>query len=413
MISLKKNSNPNTPCVFELPASKSISNRALILQAFFPQLTINGLSEANDTKVLQKNLHKISVASNETIIIDVEDAGTAFRFLLGYCSIRPGDYILKGTSRLHERPIAPLVEALQALGAEIDYIDQPGYAPLRIKGKPIKGGKIQLDASVSSQFVTALLMIGTFMEEGLVVVLQNKIVSDSYIDMTVKLMEQLGLMVIHQGSLYAVPPAQEVGKMLLNIERDWSSASYAYACMAGMKQGEIFLPRISLPSLQGDAIIAAWATLFGIETKTTEQGIVLSYHQKEMQQSLHFDCLSHPDLVPTMLTISALMNVEASFSGLDTLILKETNRIEALQQEWKKFGYSFEQHSNGYYFKKLMDTPEREICVTCYADHRMAMSFAPMAFVQEIQIESKSVVQKSFPSFWEQLIPLGIQISNI
>ncbi len=413
MILITRNNNLNKEVNIDLPASKSISNRLLILQAFEESIKVYNLSTANDTKILHNALSQINSNTANELIIDVEDAGTAFRFLLGYCALQNGTYIIQGSKRLSERPIKPLVEALIQLGAGIEYMDKIGFAPLKIRGRKMMGGCIELDASISSQFISSLLLIGWKFENGLTLELKNKIVSNEYIKMTISLLQKAKIEVVQESNTISIAPNQKLHSFQLEVEKDWSAASYFYALMLGFKTGSITFKGLTQSSIQGDKAISEMASLFGIKTMYQEESTTIHYEPIDKKESLIFDCINCPDLAQTLMVMCCIIGRNACFKGLHTLPNKETNRIVALEKELKKLGFMLKAQGNEYSLEREKDIIADTISVTTYQDHRMAMSFSAMATKFNIEIEEPDVVHKSFPDFWNQLANLGFKIKNI
>ncbi|MDR1122103.1 MAG: 3-phosphoshikimate 1-carboxyvinyltransferase [Dysgonamonadaceae bacterium] len=390
----------------QLPASKSISNRALIINALCKNAgTIENLSDADDTRVMLQAL------TTDQNIIDVEAAGTSMRFLTAYFASQPGERIITGTARMKNRPIALLVNALRQIGADIDYVEKEGYPPLRIKGKTLEGGQITLDGSVSSQFISALMMIAPATQNGLVIKLEGQIVSKPYIRMTQHLMEIFGIKVSWTDHTISIPP-QPYHPVSFMVENDWSAASYWYEILSLAETGsEITLKGLHKKSFQGDAKIAQLFEVLGVSTKFTEKGAVLQKTER-LVSPLMYNFQHEPDLAQTFVVTCALKNVPFQFSGLQSLKIKETDRMIALQNEMKKLGYTLaitEDHEISW--AGVRAHPEKILPIRTYEDHRMAMSFAPAALVVgEIAVQDPEVVSKSYPSYWKDLEKAGFRI---
>lgn len=395
-----------------LPSSKSISNRVLIIRELCRKpFHIENLSLADDTKILLQALDSARTTSG---IIDVGHAGTAMRFLTAYLATRNGKYDLTGSDRMKLRPVGPLVEALLNLGASIEYLGECGYPPVRITGKKLKGGKINADAGTSSQFISALLMIAPLFEEGLELNLTGVPVSSSYIRMTLKLMAYFGIESRWEGSHVRVLPGQ-YRERAISIEPDWSGASYFYAALMLSKGGEIFFPGLCRDSLQGDENLYKWFKELGVSTRFAPEG---AYACKVGQPPDYFklNFTDNPDLAQTMSLAFAGAKIQAAFSGLETLPFKETNRITALQKELKKLGYWLTCTDGGNWQLKMMTTTIRSepLCFDTYNDHRMAMACAPLALKYgRISVWDPLVVVKSFPGFWENLNNIGFKTEVI
>lgn len=394
-----------------LPSSKSISNRVLILNALshHPK-EINNLAVCDDTEVVEKAL------SEKSTPVDIGAAGTAMRFLTAYFSGQKGNYTITGTERMRNRPIRILVDALRQVGAQIEYTEKEGFPPLRIKGQTLKGGDIQLDGSVSSQYISALLMIAPVMTNGLRLHLTGEVISRPYINITTGLMRKYGVIVFEEGQTFTVPPQQYSPVENFTVESDWSAASYWYEIMALCKndQATVSLEGLRSDSLQGDASIVGLFDRLGIQTTFTSSGVTLTKKQPEVDRLFSFDFVSMPDMAQTAVVTCALMNIPFRFTGLQSLKIKETDRLTALRTEMRKLGYPLE-ISNG---NTLEWTGERCAAETTpviatYEDHRMAMAFAPSSLcMNEITIADPQVVSKSYPSYWNDLRSAGFIITE-
>lgn len=394
--------------VINLPASKSISNRLLIINKLrgnpYP---IDNLSSSTDTQNLKK------ILETEGEVADVRDAGTSMRFLTAYYCAANETKVVTGTPRMCERPIKELVNALQSIGFQIEYLNKDGFPPIKIihQSSLNLGPEVNLDASISSQYVSALLMIAPALPNGLTVVLRTPAVSEPYISMTLKLMQYFNVQHTIEGNKIHIPHQQYEHKSV-SVEADWSAASYWYIICALSKSAEIALPNLKENSLQGDKKIAEWATSFGVETKFTEDGAILrkkpGYSFSNRREP--FDFINNPDLAQSVLVMAASSNMNISLKGIESLKIKETNRILAMQNELKKINARLLDKGDRDYvletdFKLLTNTFET------YDDHRMAMAFAPLALKQEIKIQNPSVVNKSYPSFWDDLKKSGFIIT--
>ncbi len=369
-------------CDIQLPASKSESNRALMIAAyggFAPDF--QNLSESNDTLVLMNALRDIQ---SKKPIIDVADCGTAARFLTTYLACHEGDWLLTGTKRMKQRPVKPLVEALLELGADIQYVEKQGFLPLQIHGQPILGGKVAIDMTQSSQFASSLLLAAPMFPKGFELELLGELSSLPYLDMTLAMMQHFGAEVEQRGRTIIVSPKpyQPVG---FTVSSDWSAASYWYEMAAFSEECEIRLRSLSLskglPNLQGDSIIVEWMKQLGVGTFVENDTIVLRKIPFE-KHSLNFDFSQYPDLYPTMAATCAGLGVEATFTGLDNLSLKESDRVAAMQTELAKLS-------------------QRPIQFCAHNDHRIVMSLAPLALVYgPFTFDSPNVVEKSYPRYW-------------
>jgi len=391
-----------------LPASKSISNRALIINALsYSPYPIHNLSESDDTKVLQKSLF-----SNSSIF-DIGHAGTAMRFLTAFLAKIVGEWEITGSKRMQQRPIGILVNALNKMGANIEYLKNEGYPPLKIFGSHLKGGTIELEGSISSQFITALLLIAPTVENGVTLKLKGEITSRSYIDLTLKLMAKFGIQYRWEGNVITVPE-QNYFPIDYTIEADWSGASYWYQILALAEKGEVFLENLQLESLQGDAVLAEWFGPFGIESTQKDNGVRLLKNENIQPAKLVQDFIENPDVAQTMACLCVAKKVPFHFTGLKTLKIKETDRIAALQNELAKFGANIFEPAQGElaWDGKINDSiREENPVIKTYHDHRMALAFAPMALAGfNLQIEDPMVVTKSYPHFWEDIQKVGFNV---
>ncbi len=390
-----------------LPASKSISNRLLIIHALAQNEDhIENLSDSDDTRVM------IDAFSSADMVKDVGHAGTSMRFLCAFYSCREGEVQMTGSARMKERPIGPLVDALRLLGAEINYIEKDGFPPLKIKGKYLEGGEITIDGGISSQFISALLMIAPIMKKGLILHLTGSIVSSSYIEMTLKLMAEYGAGYSWEGNTISVSSGNyEAGGY--RVESDWSAASYWYSMAFADRNARIQLSRLKQNSLQGDSALVAIFKELGLESEFDGEELRLEKKAGEEPGYFSYDFTSCPDIVQSMAVALCISNIPFHFSGTQTLRIKETDRILALRTELKKLGYILETDEAGSFlsWNKKRCTPESDPLIGTYHDHRMAMAFAPVALVREsILIDDPMVVSKSYPKFWEDLEKAGFVI---
>lgn len=396
-----------------LPPSKSISARALIVQAYAGQDgMIAGLSDCDDTRAMR---HALTVGRHETTV-DIGASGTAMRFLTAFFATREGEtHLLTGTPRMLQRPIGPLVDALRALGAEIHYEGNEGYPPLRIVGHNLQGGRVSIAANVSSQYISALMMAGAVMPQGLVIELLGKTASRPYIEMTLQLMRQWGASATMDGNTVSVLPGKGYHRETpYDIEPDWSAASYWYALVALSPDAEtsVELPGLSPESIQGDRVCATLFSTLGVETcPTTDGGLHLRKRQGYQRPSAmqHYAMADCPDLAQGLVVAAALLGIPFACCGLESLKIKETDRMAALQQELGKLGLHLQAPDDGH----LIFTPQNSgeaagssvpPCIETYDDHRMAMAFAPAAwYCPGLQIAHPEVVSKSYPEFWQHL----------
>ena len=393
-----------------LPASKSISNRALIINALsYSPYPIQNLSDSDDTKVLTAALFS---NSNK---FDIGHAGTAMRFLTAFLAKIVGEWEITGSERMQQRPIAILVDALIQLGAQIDYLGNEGCPPLKILGSHLKGQTIELDGSVSSQYISALLLIAPTIENGLTLKLKGNITSRSYIKLTLELMAKFGIQYRwDENEIYV--PEQKYFALDFTCEADWSGASYWYQIMALVDKGEILLENLLLDSLQGDVNIASWFEQFGVTSIQKTEGVLLTKSKNRQPDKLVLDFIENPDVAQTMACLCVAKNIPFHFSGLKTLKIKETDRIAALQNELAKFGIRIIEPEHGelaWDGSVDMEQQEENPIIRTYHDHRMALAFAPMALAgYNMQIDDPMVVTKSYPGFWEDLKQVGFSIKD-
>lgn len=396
-----------------LPASKSIANRLLLMRAVagFNDLPIENLSNARDTVILDGILKNLS--SNN--IADVHDAGTVMRFLTAYLSCTEGEWVLTGAQRMQERPIGALVEVLRSIGADISYEKKEGYPPLRIKGKKLNGGKVEIDGSVSSQFLSALLMVAPLFKEPLHVYIKNELVSVPYVKMTLDLMKQWGLghswkgnVIIVENEMYLRPEEK------VFVESDWSAASYFYSIAGLAKEAKIVMPHLWKHSQQGDSVCDGIFKSLGVESEFSAEGVILKKSEESVSK-FKYDFIKCPDIAQTLAAFCAAKEIEAELTGLQTLSIKETDRINALKTELQKLDTRVMTTSTSLsIFPSLTSRTSYLVPRTfnTYNDHRMAMSFAPLALTGKVVIEDPKVVEKSFPHFWDELKKLGFQINE-
>lgn len=396
----------------QLPASKSISNRALIINALGKgSCKPKNLSDCDDTQVMIKALNE----RNE--VIDILAAGTAMRFLTAYLSVTPGERIITGTARMQQRPIQVLVNALRELGAEIEYTGNEGFPPLRIHGTELDLNEIQLKGNVSSQYISALLMIGPVLKNGLTVHLSGEIISRPYINLTLQLMTDFGAEASWTSPNSILVTPKPYKSVPFTVESDWSAASYWYQIVAltcKAEKAEIELLGLFRKSYQGDSRGAEVFARLGIATEFTDRGVKLT-RSGNLPDRLDEDFIDIPDLAQTFIVTCALLNVPFRFTGLQSLKIKETDRIAALKAELKKLGYILrEENDSVLIWNGERCEPEALPIIDTYEDHRMAMAFAPaIIHFPEMQIADPEVVSKSYPNYWNDLRKAGFGISEI
>ena len=410
-----------------LTSSKSESNRVLLIQALSSQrFRTTNLADSMDTQILAEILkNETSGDQGQTLKkLDVEvnyytgNGGTTIRFLTAFFASREGTRILTGSDRMNQRPIKPLVDALVKLGAKITYLGEPGCTPIRIQGAVLKGGDIEMDAAVSSQFITALLLIAPTLENGLNILLNGRIASRSYITMTLKVLEHFGITYKWSNNMISVPH-QEFQGWDYHIESDWSSASYWYEMAALAEEAELKIKGLRRKSIQGDSVVANLFEFFGVRTEFTEEGISLTKTDYR-PDVFDFDFADYPDIAQTAAVVASALKIPMQLNGLHTLYVKETDRVKALKDELLKIGVKADDSVKGSLkisfpeTKKEKDTFfEPDLVFETFNDHRMAMSFAPLALVYpEVKIENPSVVNKSYPDYWNDMKTMGFDIKE-
>lgn len=391
----------------KLSSSKSISNRALILKALSGnQSVVSNLSDARDTQTMNR-----LITSNDKLI-DVLDAGTTMRFLAAYFAITNQNKILTGTARMKERPIGILVDALRELGVTIDYLEQEGFPPIETKGFVIqKTNTLTIPGNVSSQYISALMMIAPTLPKGLIITLTGKMGSVPYFQMTASLMAEFGVACqidLEAQKITILPRAYKPTD--ITVEADWSSISYWYGFTALAETATITLPNVSEKSLQGDRVIAEIMDRLGVASTFKNNQLVLS--KKETATELTWDFKDCPDLAQTVLPVCAAEGITGTFTGLESLRIKETDRIAALQNELGKIGAILTEMDAGRWMLAPGKVSGEEITINTYHDHRMAMGLAPLATLTNLKIESPEVVNKSYPGFWDDMKSVGFEIEK-
>ena len=422
-----------------LPSSKSISNRALAIGALAGSIaSITNLSDCDDTEVMQRWL------TERPSTVDVGAAGTSMRFSTALLAVGQGEHVLTGSERMKNRPIKILVDALRRLGADISYVEKDGYPPLRIVGKGgLSYGSVSLPGNVSSQYISALMMIGPYLNDGLILTLTDKVISRPYIEMTMSLMRQFGAKVYWdcssdesngtvdeylesnstddkstESNVIIVEPGRYAVKSF-NVESDWSAASYWYEMVALSSEGDarVLLPGLYEDSLQGDSKGREVFSLLGVKTEYTKDGVLLSKKTREVD-TLEYDFVKMPDLAQTFVVTCCMMGVPFHFTGLESLKIKETDRIVALKNEMAKLGFDLEDRNDSELLwdgrRRALTAEEYDsVAIDTYEDHRMAMAFAPVALVNgSIRINNPHVVSKSYPRYWDNLLAAGFQFEQ-
>jgi 3-phosphoshikimate 1-carboxyvinyltransferase len=423
---LLKSSIVNHQSSITITGSKSETNRLLLLKALYPTISLENISNSDDSVIMQKALELISQPETQNPKrIDVHHAGTAMRFLTAYFAVQDGkEVVLTGSSRMKERPIKILVEALRQLGAEITYEENEGFPPIRIKGKKLTKNKVSLDANVSSQYISALLLIAPKLENGIELTLEGEITSIPYIKMTLSLLNGIGVDTSFVGNIISVGfKLPTPNSQLLTVESDWSSASYFYSIVALSEIGtSITLSSYKKNSLQGDTVLATIYQYFGVETVFNDnQSITISKiniknaspvrAKLSGQKSLLFNLQSSPDIAQTIAVTCFGLDLGCHLTGLHTLKIKETDRLQALKNELEKLGAKVSVTDNSLTLESS-GILHSNIKIQTYQDHRMAMAFAPLALKSTIIIEEPEVVSKSYPTYWDDLKKIGFTIEE-
>lgn len=393
-----------------LPGSKSVANRALIIHALsYSPYDIENLSDSDDVRVMNE------VINSNSNVFDIGHAGTAMRFLTAFLAQIVGEWTITGSERMKQRPIGILVDALNKLGARIEYLENEGFPPLKIFGSHLKGCVLELDGSVSSQYISALLMIAPTLEGGLTLRLKDKITSRPYIEMTLKLMEQFGVKSVWKGNEIRIAE-QIYNARPFSVEADWSGASYWYQMAVMADELDLELIGLTTDSLQGDAQIANWFEQLGIDTVATEKGSRLVKNGKPLPKSLNLNFIENPDVAQTFAVLCVMKNIPFHFTGLETLKIKETNRIAALQDELAKFGAQITEPAHGELSWDGTFPLEKQAVpeIETYHDHRMALAFAPACQVYgPVAILDPMVITKSYPNYWGDLKKVGFVIETV
>lgn len=383
-----------------LPASKSLSNRMLIIQALSnANIQIDNLSKARDTEILNDALN------SEAKAINIKDAGTAMRFLTAFLALKKGRFTLSGSARMHQRPIGVLVQALNALGADITFVEKNKYPPLSIgEFEPINAcQELEIDSTISSQYISAILMIAPLLPNGLFIKLKGEIASQPYIKMTLALMEQFGISFKEFSNKIKVE-AGNYSSGNIHIENDWSAAGYFYNALLLSKYDTLQINGLYENSLQGDKIVHEIYEKLGVRTEFNKDGIRITKKNIALPDVLDLNFQDCPDQAQTLAVICAVLGVDLNMRGIHSLRIKETDRVLALQKELAKLNIELDDKGDSCYIhsRKLSDLP-KDLKIATYDDHRMAMSFAPLCFLGYLEFDNKEVVSKSFPDFWKEL----------
>ncbi|OUW34271.1 MAG: 3-phosphoshikimate 1-carboxyvinyltransferase [Flavobacteriaceae bacterium TMED179] len=390
-----------------ITGSKSETNRLLLLQAFYRNFKIRNKSNSDDSSVMQNAL------KSDSDFIDIQHAGTAMRFLTAYYSQLEGrEIVLTGSSRMQERPIKILVDALRSIGACIDYIKKEGYPPLRIKGAKLNGGSLSLPADVSSQYISALLMLGSVLKSGIELNLTGKITSIPYINMTLKLLANFGVKTEFKNQCISVKENTKLNSVDQVVESDWSSASYFFSIASLADKAKIHLTSFKTNSLQGDAILRIIYKELGVNSYFEKDNLILRKENTSLPEKIQWDLSDSPDIAQTIVVTCYGLGVGCDLDGLHTLKIKETDRLVALDLELSKLGAKISVTD-----KSLHLSPgnnfRKDVSISTYNDHRMAMAFAPLALKTPIGIDEAQVVSKSYPSFWKDLKMLNFKMELI
>jgi len=389
----------------KITGSKSETNRLLLLKALYPSLQILNGSNSDDSKAMN---HALSTDSN---LIDIHHAGTAMRFLTAFFATQSErEVLLTGSSRMQERPIGVLVDALKKLGADIVYENQEGFPPLRIKGKTLTGGKVTLPANISSQYISALLLISPQLQDGLILTLEGEITSLPYLKMTLSLLERIGIDSHFESDKIRIKPKKQIEPQIQTVESDWSSASYHYSCVALCKEGKIVLNSYRNDSLQGDAVLVDIYKKLGVKTNFKPNQIILEKAKDfQLPNSIELNLVEAPDIAQTIAVSCFGLGVGCDLLGLHTLKIKETDRLIALENELVKLGAQIRVTDDSLHLSQSQNFKANQTIAT-YNDHRMAMAFAPLALKIPLQIADADVVTKSYPDFWNDLQEIDFEI---
>ncbi|WP_026935075.1 3-phosphoshikimate 1-carboxyvinyltransferase [Christiangramia echinicola] len=391
----------------QITGSKSESNRLLILQALYPEIEIENLSNSDDTVVLKKALEKGDG------LIDIHHAGTAMRFLTAYFACKEGCEVeITGSKRMKQRPIRLLVDALQRMGADIEYKNEVGFPPLIIKGKRLHANSVKLKANISSQYISALMLIGSSLPNGLEIILEGQVTSTPYILMTLEILKQAGIEGNFKDDRVYIAPVNKLEPASIAVESDWSSASYFYSIAAISESAEIKLSNYRKDSRQGDSCLAEIYQHFGVQTEYSKNSILLKNEKMKRSIRINEDLRNSPDIAQTIAVTCLALGMECVLEGLHTLKIKETDRLLALKNEMEKFGARVHITDDCLHLLPTK-TLAKDILIETYNDHRMAMAFAPLALKTSFSIKDAGVVSKSYPDFWKDLKELGFETQEI
>ncbi len=405
-------------CKIALPLSKSIVNRLMVINHLSGGINIEGLvPDSSDSIVMQNLLQEISSKKfnqDKFTEINVGNAGTVMRFLTALLAVTPGNWIITGTDRMQNRPIKPLTDALQSLGADLTFKGNIGYPPIQIVGNPqLKGGSVQLNAGISSQFISAMMMLGPLLKGGITINLIGEIISSSYIRMTQALMQKAGADVRFSGNTLIIKEQKynQIDYFTI-VEPDWSAAAFWYQVAAFTADARIVLHGLRNESVQGDSVLPSIYSGFGITSVFIDEGLLLTKSSEPAAREFNYDFTECPDLAQAVIVTCAALGIKGHFTGLKTLRVKETDRIEALRNELTKLGYGVDVNDDQIFLNGAIFSDKHNhsgVIVKCYDDHRMAMSFATLAILRDnICIEEPDVVKKSYPGFWDDIAKAGL-----
>ena len=391
----------------KITGSKSETNRLLLLKAFFKNFKIENKSNSDDSFVMESALNSTSD------LIDIQHAGTAMRFLTAYFSQLEGrEVVLTGSSRMQQRPIKILVEALKLLGANIEYEKEKGYPPLRIKGKKLYGGSISLPADISSQYISSLIMLGSVLDEGIEINLVGKVTSLPYVNMTIDLLTNLGVESDFKGQRIIVKNSNQIKNSVQIVESDWSSASYFFSIAALADQAHIYLKSYKKNSLQGDSVLRSIYKDLGVNSRFEGNNLILTKEKVSLTKRIKWNLSNSPDIAQTIAVSCYGLGIGCDLEGLHTLKIKETDRLRALYNELSLLGAKISVTDKSLHLAAGQNF-KKGIAISTYDDHRMAMAFAPLAIKIPLSIKKAEVVSKSYPDFWKDLNSLNFKIANI
>lgn len=392
--------------ILSISGSKSETNRLLVLQKLYPELQIENVSDSDDSLVMKQCFE------SDAVVKDVHHAGTAMRFLLSYFALKAdNEVILTGSDRMKQRPVKVLVDALRQLGAEISYMEKEGFPPLKIKGRSLQKNFVEIEADVSSQYISALMLIAPSLPNGLNIRLKNAVTSVPYIKMTLHILQSLGIQAFLEEENIRIQPAEELKNKHFTVESDWSSASYYYSIIALAPEGSrISLQNFKKYSLQGDAVLTEIYKDFGVRSSFQNTTLSIEKVANCKQTTVCYQLNNTPDIAQTIIVTCLGLGIECKLSGLHTLKIKETDRLQALKNELEKFGVVVMITDDSIELKSKMHFTKKPIEISTYQDHRMAMAFAPLVLKQPLIIKNAEVVSKSYPAFWNDLELLGINI---